>query len=443
MKKNPGSFSPVPHRIDIMNTQPQMQPQMSMGNMVPKSAMSAHMASGKSQDRSTIRYVDRQREAQGVHGKTWTGELKYLGEGAQVMRGSQRLKNDDLTRDDDSSRGRPNFTQQIFATEPQLPRLQAERPLNGNTQPGLEHQKSSKKQRNWPFLSRTSSSRTAKPHRASALQRRNAQRRAHRGSDSPNEEQISIGSDANRANVRFYQRIIPKDVKLVYPSPAELARRKGTMPQIEEVAVEFTDSDDSSDISASPCPDEQQGRYLAPETTQFHAGVRNLIYDLHREVETGARKTDEDILRLRPTPDAQNASASPKRDTLLENGPNITHSKNEDIHPKPRKFPLVVRAARQTPTVPSPPTPPLSTSSAQVSTPAPGPESDPFAQDGSHCGTPGCTWADCLRIRGTSKMMDSGAADEKKSEGGSVLGEAKDEVDIVSTGDGFAFLRLN
>ncbi|KAL1872105.1 hypothetical protein Daus18300_004474 [Diaporthe australafricana] len=206
------------------------------------------------------------------------------------------------------------------------------------------------------------------------------------------------------------------------------------MPQILEVAVEETDSDDYTDISASRFPDEEQGVDL---------GGENLFKEHHREVDTGARKTEENPQRLCPTPDVHDAPVSSKRDTLLENSHNNTHNGNGHAHPKPRRFPLVVGAARQRRPLPSLPTPLLSTASSKVSTPAPGPESYPFAQDGSHCGTPGCTWPDCLRIRGTFRMMDSSAADGKKSEGGSGLGEAKDEADIVSPGDGFAFLRLN
>lgn len=249
------------------------------------------------------------------------------------------------------------------------------------------------------------------------LKRRNAQRRVP---NSPLQERFESYND--RFNARFRRGSAARDVHVTYSSPVELARRRSILPQIQEADYESSDSE-------SPQQEEE-------------------------EIE--ARQEDENPQHASPTTDEQDKSSA--QEPQNQNDSNKPPSTNTHTTLTPRRFPLVVKGPRSAPASLStsssaPSTPPSSaprTTVTRASTPTseselePKCESEHLAQDGPGCGTPGCTWADCSRIRGTFKMPPPGATAESQPEGRyRRAAETTSEDDIVSVGNGFSFLRLN
>lgn len=254
------------------------------------------------------------------------------------------------------------------------------------------------------------------------LKRRNAQRRGTKSALQEDIESYDFESYKDRFNARFRRGSAARDVHVTYSSPVELARRRSVLPQIQEVDYESTDS----------------------ESTRQEDG------------ETEACQEDEHPQHPPTTTDEQDKSSEEK--PQHQNGSNEPPGTNQYTTSTPRRFPLVVKGPRPVPASVStssstPSTPPSSaprTAVIRASTPASEAEleqkceSEHLPQDGPGCGTPGCTWADCSRIRGTFKMPPPGAAAEGEPEGR--YGRAADttsEDDVVSVGNGFSFLRLN
>lgn len=249
------------------------------------------------------------------------------------------------------------------------------------------------------------------------LKRRNAQRR---GTKSAQQEDFESYSD--RFNARFRRGSAARNVHVTYSSPVELARRRSILPQIQEADYESSDSEstrkEGKDIEASK-----------EDETPQHPPLT----------------TDEQDTSSEEQPQHQNSSNEPPRT-------------NAHTTSTPRRFPLVVKGPKPVPaglstSSSAQSTPPSSaprTAVARASTPISEAELEPkceaehLPQNGPRCGTPGCTWVDCSRIRGTFRLPPPGAAADGEVEGRSRrAAETTSEDDIVSVGNGFSFLRLN
>lgn len=256
----------------------------------------------------------------------------------------------------------------------------------------------------------------------------------------------------DRFNARFRRGSSASDVHDDYTSPFglalhKLAENKFPMYQIEEASHEPPDSDST-----------QKSTSGKPDVSKDHPDSETLLeHCQRREGEARAPQKDESPQRSPQTTEKQDAPSGQKTQPRYDG--NETPSTSARMQPSPRRFPLVVKgprpAAKSLSTSSSAPsTPPSSappTAATQASTSALGLESelkpDSLTQVEHECGTAGCTWKDCSRIRGTFRMPLPGAAGESKLEndGGSSssAAETKSEDDIVSVGDGFSFLRLN
>lgn len=259
--------------------------------------------------------------------------------------------------------------------------------------------------------------------RLPGLKRRNAQRRS-----STSELQQNFDSKNDRFNARFRRGSAARDVNVDYYSPVELASleiaRRDPKKALYRIQEAFNESSDS-------------------ESAQGEG----------EEAGTG----QEDEIPHHPAQPMQEINRSPEQKLQHQSGGSKTPLSTEaHTVPGPGRFPLVVKGPRPAPASRStsssaPSTSPSSappTTATQPSAPASEPELEPrpeyLAQDECGCGTPGCTWAECSRIRGTFSMSAPGAVDESKPEsGGRSVAETTSEDDIVSVGNGFSFLRLN
>lgn len=254
--------------------------------------------------------------------------------------------------------------------------------------------------------------------RLPGLRRRNAQRRNPKPVLQEDFESLN-----DRFNARFRRGTAARDVHVKYASPVELVRRRSMLAQIQEAPNESS----------------------ASEPTQREGG------------ETGPYQKDESHQHARPTTDEKDTSSEQK--TQHQSGgdkiPMAELYKDYGL----RRFSLVIRGPRPAPTSPSTSSSnPTALSSSATLTPEtrastppseielqPRSEPESRTQNGSGCGTPGRTRANCSHIRGTFQKPLPGAAGKEESEngGGSSAAAERSEDDIVPLGNGFSFLRLN
>lgn len=493
--------TPPRHRRQFDGNTP---PPMSTNAVAPESKSSGHISTEACQNSSGESYVEKHREAQQVHTRAHPGDISSLLQ-SQTSRGSHMTKKS-LFRGrggSDHPRRRRYLIRKRLAPMRQYSTVLGDEPaFYLQNEPGLTTPP------NWPFGVTGTSGRNnvnqraqhrpltqreirlllrnplirdgnmgplpvpdgvtpprPPPHvygiasgppetgirdplpvpRLTGLERRNAQRRS---SNPTLQEKFESHND--RFNARFRRGSAAKDVHSDYSSPLELARESlqgNTRPifRIEEESHEPPNSESTQETTSE--------RPVAPKDDP---DGEILLERRQLRGEAGAPQKDGSPQRSSQATQEQEAPSGQK--TKLQNDGNKTSSTKARIHPSPRRFPLVVKGPRPAPASLStsssaPSTPPSSappTAATQISTPTssesePKPKSEHLAQDEHACGTAGCTWKDCSRIRGTSKMPLPGAAGESKPEnsGSSSAVETRSEDDIVSVGNGFSFLRLN
>lgn len=259
--------------------------------------------------------------------------------------------------------------------------------------------------------------------RLPSLKRRNAQRRNPKSA-----QQRRFDASNDRLNARFRRGGAARDVHVVYSSPVEIARLELAMCDPQRALY---------------CVAEESSEPSDCESTQDEGG----------EAGTGQ---EDDVSQYPSQPTQGQGTLSEQKPHDQGDGTRTPPSTEANTAPGPRRFPLVIRGPRPAPTSRSTlssatSTAPSSvppTATTQASTPAPGSilEQKPghLAQYGDGCGMPGCTWAECPRLRGGFCMPVPGAAGESRPEGGERnAAETTGEDDIVSVGNGFSFLRLN
>lgn len=272
------------------------------------------------------------------------------------------------------------------------------------------------------------------------LKRRNAQRRS---SKSPAQQNVESFPTQSRA--KFQRGRAARDVKIVYSSPADLARRKSIMPQIQEAANESSDSG----FGHNSAPEDDPGdRHL-----HFEGDTLLKQHQLQENSEIEPRQSD----------DIPQAVGSRTETRGLSSVQKTNHQNSGDEPPSTgackgsglRRFSFAIRGSRLAPQTLSGSsstsfTPPSSTSltaATQTSTPASEPDSTDskhLAQDGTWCGTAGCTWPDCSHIRGTFKLPVPGTVGEKKPEhDDESVAEGENGDVVVSVGNQLSFLKLN
>ncbi|KAH8762518.1 hypothetical protein F5883DRAFT_646575 [Diaporthe sp. PMI_573] len=272
--------------------------------------------------------------------------------------------------------------------------------------------------------------------RLTGLKRRNAQRRS---SKSPAQQDFESFHDEFYA--RFRRGGAARDVNVVYLSPIDLARRKSVLPRIQEAAHKSSGSgtrhqsalDDHFIPQVSFDGEPLLEKYEHQEETDDSPWL--LGSTTERRVSLPAQKTQHQSCGNEQNKTGARTATSLRRLSFVIRGP--------------RSAPATASVSSSTPLTPPSATPTAATHApTSASEPAPEPEleseSKHHIQDETWCGTAGCQWTDCSRIRGNFKMPVPGAVGENKPEhdGKSAAG-GRNEDDIVSVGEGFSFLKLN
>lgn len=448
---------------------------------IPESATPKPMSNGAFRRHREPSYVELQRKAQQIHSidspPGISGPLQPGVLGGTHMDDDAASSGDD---DSDQPERRTNFIQQTLSRIFQ--RKTDTHPWDGSREPILQHQQSLTTRPHWPFHYKASSSKNkgfeiaplevdsdegeedllpqgqeslllrklfaghgnrgppspsagTAPPQSPKLQRRNAQRKTHRDPKLPGAAHENIQFHGDRFNANVRRRTKARNVKLIHPSPVELAKRKGILPQIIEVAEEAEESESSYKLAVTP-PDEAAEENFAPKIHEIFLEGKTIVDRDHEQ--GGKRKRQSEVTHQSPHYSTDEKAA---QHDCHDNA----HSRSVQTLPESRRFPLVVKEAQQTSVIASAPTSPPSTKSILKPTPAtaPAPEPETLAQSGSQCGTPGCTWPYCSRIRGNFRMPVPDTDGKVKSDSGSGASEVRNEADIVSAGNGFSFLRLN
>lgn len=265
------------------------------------------------------------------------------------------------------------------------------------------------------------------------LKRRNA----HRKQPKPPDPQ-ELKSFHNHSYARFRRGPVARDVKVIYSSPVDLARRRSILPRIQEAA---DDPEDDECIHRLASQDQC--------TSEVHLDGELLLEEpRHKE------ENDKSPCPLGSTTERRVSLSTPTNESgkgkQIDTGVRTTRSlqRLSFVIRGPRPGPE--RASLPSPTSSTPPpttqktTPHTSTLAAEpLFEKVPESELEHPMEDEPCCNVAGCTWPGCSRIRGVLKMPVPGAADRSKPEQ-NTESDAKGRNGYVKpVVNGFAFVKLN